>query len=388
MSWVNPTGFVDSGSVWTSETLAYDENTGTYAYASALKSAWTNYLELTHAILSCNKVQMWVSISGANISAIEVDIYYGGDWQNIYSGTITTDAFVEYAIGSTQSVTAMRVRFYSTKAITDGCMVHEADFWEVTGVTEWLVGTTVGVTTSSGSARVGRKVAGAVACISDVGGLAGVTRRVAGLVSGLSSTVGSLTITAVVVLLAGMTSGISTVTGAIKRSKTITGISTGLVGVLASISQMKCLAVAVAGVCQVSGLVKATRKIVGITVGVCQISGLARITRSLSGTISGLSAVVGGLTLTKAIKYLAGAILGVASVTANLTISGVFVVLAGIVQGIATIVGRLTYHRILKVYTNTSISQDLNFFTSISKNHSLMTTQSRDLILEGEVVKK
>ena len=33
MGWISPTGFVDSGSVWAGETLAYDENTSTYAYA-------------------------------------------------------------------------------------------------------------------------------------------------------------------------------------------------------------------------------------------------------------------------------------------------------------------------------------------------------------------
>lgn len=131
MSWLSPTGFVDGGDVWTSELLAYDENTGTYAYASALKSAWTNYLELTHSALNCDKVQMWVSILIININAIDIDVYYGGAWHNIYSGAITADQFVEYPIGSTQSVTAMRIRFYSTKASTNGCRVHEADFNEV-----------------------------------------------------------------------------------------------------------------------------------------------------------------------------------------------------------------------------------------------------------------
>jgi len=134
MGWISPTDFVDSGSVWTNETLAYDEDTGTYAYASALKGDWTNYLELTHTALDCDKIQIWVSILVVNINIIEVDVYYGSVWNNIYSGAITVGQFVEYAIGSTQSVTAVRVRFYSTKASTGGCRVHEADFWEV-GIT-------------------------------------------------------------------------------------------------------------------------------------------------------------------------------------------------------------------------------------------------------------
>ena len=131
MAWSSPTGFAEGGGVWTSEALAYDENTSTYAYASALKGGWTDYLELNHDALDCDKVQVWVGVLIANISAIEVDVYYGGAWHNIYSGAITVGQFVDYPIGSTQSVIALRVRFYSTKAVTAGCMVHEADFNEV-----------------------------------------------------------------------------------------------------------------------------------------------------------------------------------------------------------------------------------------------------------------
>lgn len=134
MGWVSPTGFVDSGGVWTDETLAYDENTGTYVYASALKSAWTDYLELTHAALDCDKIHVWVDHAIANINSIEIDVYYDSAWNNIFSGAPSSwGAWVEYAIGSTQSVTAMRVRFYSTKASTDGCQIMEADFNEIAG---------------------------------------------------------------------------------------------------------------------------------------------------------------------------------------------------------------------------------------------------------------
>lgn len=129
--WVSPTGFVDGGSVWTSETLAYDEGTGTYAYADALKSDWTDYLELTHAALDCDKVQLWVDHDIANINQIQVDVYYSSAWHNIFSDAPSWGAWQEHTIGSTQSVTALRVRFFSTKASTGGCRVHEADFNEV-----------------------------------------------------------------------------------------------------------------------------------------------------------------------------------------------------------------------------------------------------------------
>jgi len=131
MGWVSPTGFVDGGGSWTSEILAYDEDTGTYASETIPAVGWGNYLELTHAAIDCDKVQIWCSYQ-ANVDLMEVDVYYGGAWHNIYSGPATVGAYVEYPIGGTESVTAMRIRFSVTKK-SRWVGVHEADFWEVEG---------------------------------------------------------------------------------------------------------------------------------------------------------------------------------------------------------------------------------------------------------------
>ena len=115
MGWMSPTGFVDGGGTWTDETLAYDEDTVTYATETIGAVGWGNYLELTHLAINCDKVQVWSSYQ-ASIDLIEVDVYYGGAWHNIYSGAVTVGQYVEYAIGSEQSVTAMRIRYHTTKA--------------------------------------------------------------------------------------------------------------------------------------------------------------------------------------------------------------------------------------------------------------------------------
>jgi len=87
-----------------------------------------------------------IKIPGANVDAAissRSSHAAAGVWHTIYSGAITADQFVEYPIGSTQSVTALRVRFYSTKASTGGCRIHEADFWEVvipSKTTQYLAG--------------------------------------------------------------------------------------------------------------------------------------------------------------------------------------------------------------------------------------------------------
>lgn len=129
MSWISPTGFVDGGGTWTDEALAYDEDTVTYAVETIAAVGWGNYLELTHAAIDCDKVQIWSSYQ-ANVDLIEIDVYYSTAWHNIYSGTATVGAYVEYPIGSTESVTALRVRYSVTKK-GRWVGVNEADFWEV-----------------------------------------------------------------------------------------------------------------------------------------------------------------------------------------------------------------------------------------------------------------
>jgi|GEM_PF-3270897 len=41
---------------------------------------------------------------------LDVDVYYSGDWHNIYSGNLNSDEWVEIGIGSTETVTAARIR--------------------------------------------------------------------------------------------------------------------------------------------------------------------------------------------------------------------------------------------------------------------------------------
>jgi len=130
MSWISPTGFVDGGVTWADETLAYDENTGTYAYEDISDVGYGNHLELTHSAIFCDKVRIWSGRESTNITNTEVDVFYLGGWNNIFSGAGTFDTWVEYPIGSTESVTALRVR-YSTDKKGREARLHEADFNEV-----------------------------------------------------------------------------------------------------------------------------------------------------------------------------------------------------------------------------------------------------------------
>jgi len=127
MAWVSPTS--DTANEWTDSGFAWDDDTLTTATHST-PAGWGPYLELHHAELQCTKVQGWWGIVNTQVTTIEVDVYYSGAYNNIYSGAIVTGSFQEYEIGSEQAVTAMRVRFSASKA-NRLAYVYEVDFWEV-----------------------------------------------------------------------------------------------------------------------------------------------------------------------------------------------------------------------------------------------------------------
>ena len=131
MAWINPTGNNDASSTWTDETKAYNDNTGDYAYTSVPKNGWSGYLELTISAISCDSVRVWLNEGIANVSNFECDVYYGGAWHNIQSGEPVYGQYVTFSIGSTQTITAARIRFYSTKADANGGQCYDFDFNEV-----------------------------------------------------------------------------------------------------------------------------------------------------------------------------------------------------------------------------------------------------------------
>lgn len=366
MGWISPTGFVDSGSVWTSEALAYDENTGTYAYATALKSGWTDYLELTHAALGCDKVQIWVSINLANINALEVDVYYSSAWHNIYSGAITVGQFVEYAIGSTESVTAMRIRFYSTKASTDGCMVHEADFNEV------IVGTTYyGAATLSG-----------------VGALAGIGALIKYGKTALSG-IGTVVATAVQTLVGKATlSG----TGSLSAlgGKILTGLATlsgsGSLSAIGGVFKLGATTLAGAGTLVASAVMTVVGKATLSGTGV--LSGIGG--RILAGvvTLSGVGSLAGKAALVligKVVLGGVGAFSAIGEIATGITHYGV-AALSGL--GIFTVKAIMTHGRILRIFTEATVCQQLHFESTISKPLLITRSFSKELRLKSNIVEK
>jgi len=127
MAWVNPTSHTANG--WADPTYAYDDETILYA-SYGVSEVWSPYLELYIDAISCDKVQAYCSYQNAQVTAQEVDVYYSGAWHNIYSGVPQVDAYYEYTIGSTETVTGMRFRFNSNRS-PRWAGVNDADFNEV-----------------------------------------------------------------------------------------------------------------------------------------------------------------------------------------------------------------------------------------------------------------
>lgn len=129
MGWVSPTGFVDPDSKWSDEALAYDDDTGTNALNAKIN--WNSYLELTHAALNCDKVRIYARDwdAGAYDPDLDIDVYYDGGWNNIFSGLITKDTWVEKTIpAGEKSVTAARIKSNTSGR---GLLLYEFDFREV-----------------------------------------------------------------------------------------------------------------------------------------------------------------------------------------------------------------------------------------------------------------
>jgi len=135
--WLSPTGYVDPDSKWINEGLAYDENITTASVnQNVATESWSSYIELTHSAISCSKVRFDATYNSAYITSISLDVYYSSDWHNIYEGIFNHHVWVEKEIGSIQTVTAMRMKFYNSNAYVAFAYVYEVDFWGVATPTD------------------------------------------------------------------------------------------------------------------------------------------------------------------------------------------------------------------------------------------------------------
>jgi len=147
MAWISPTGHNDPDGKWGIEVAAYDDDTETNAGNAA--ADYDHYLELTIAEILCDKVRILAQDTAGPPKYdpdLDIDMYYGGAWHNIWSGVIAKLTWVEKAIGSSQLVTKARIKSNTSDKYLQ---LYEFDFGEA-GETHYGAATLSGVGTLAG----------------------------------------------------------------------------------------------------------------------------------------------------------------------------------------------------------------------------------------------
>jgi hypothetical protein len=138
MAWVSPTG---GSGLWTNIPNAYDGNTATYTFDSAgmPPGGSSALLELTIVAISCSKVRVNSLYSATGCYEATVEVYYSGAYHSLGTkSTSPTNTWVEWAIGSVQSVTKLRVSYDNNSLkFTRPAFCYEAQFWEVVAPTAY-----------------------------------------------------------------------------------------------------------------------------------------------------------------------------------------------------------------------------------------------------------
>jgi hypothetical protein len=127
--WVTPDYAVANG--WSSADNSHDDNTGTRADETVMGYSWSNYLELwLNEAVTCDKVR-WYYYGDAAITQVRIDVYYNDSWHNIYEGDTTKNQWVEYEVGSEESIDGTRISLYNSSSIPRMLYCYEVDFWSI-----------------------------------------------------------------------------------------------------------------------------------------------------------------------------------------------------------------------------------------------------------------
>jgi len=102
MAWVSPTAHNDPESSWGDEANSYDDDTGTYAVSNS-----SDFLEFTIPEDTYDKIRVWARWPA--YGDLDIDIYYGGAWHDVYQGSFNDDDWTEKSF-SVQTLTKYRVR--------------------------------------------------------------------------------------------------------------------------------------------------------------------------------------------------------------------------------------------------------------------------------------
>jgi len=138
MGWVSPTGHTEGD--WTNEANAYDGSLTTAATYTEIPGTWTPFLEFTLTdMIKCDSVRFFVNSGFPLGFEVDIDVYYGSAWHDVFEGVVSVMVWVEKDIpDETQDVSKVRIRTRHGSSIhTD--YVYEVELYE----TELAIGSLV-----------------------------------------------------------------------------------------------------------------------------------------------------------------------------------------------------------------------------------------------------
>lgn len=126
---IDPTGYSDLDSVWSNEANAYDNNAVTAATSSgATVGNWSSYLILTIGACNVESIKFDIDSAGAT-DEVDIGIYDGTYWYDVYEGTFTDDTTVEKYVQEGVICGATQVRLRLKNGTSDnGAEIDEVDF--------------------------------------------------------------------------------------------------------------------------------------------------------------------------------------------------------------------------------------------------------------------
>jgi len=131
--WISPTGH--SGSGWEDEVNAYDDETSSLArcYHDIGDAQWGPFLYLTHSSMLADRIRFYAK-QGGYIDQVDVDVYDGSSWTDVYQGTYNNKQWQSYSF-TEQTVTQARIRFrVNTTGVSLYWELYEFDFHRVVKV--------------------------------------------------------------------------------------------------------------------------------------------------------------------------------------------------------------------------------------------------------------
>uniref|UniRef100_A0A6M3LFI7 Uncharacterized protein n=1 Tax=viral metagenome TaxID=1070528 RepID=A0A6M3LFI7_9ZZZZ len=116
IAWTSPTSTTDTGAVWTNDDNIWDKNEATFAVVTVATVSWSGFLEANIASTNCDRVRVLAALTAAHANdLIDIDLYYGAAWHDLYSGAFTDNVWLEKGF-TAQNITSVRFRFYNGDA--------------------------------------------------------------------------------------------------------------------------------------------------------------------------------------------------------------------------------------------------------------------------------